>query len=207
MLPLAKMLKSWPLYATYWWQLCPSIFILRQSTLRDQRTFWRILSPDNAATYFTRGHLVHTHSPHHCTHPRSLRAFYWGPEVGSLFSRNKHMEDIYINQSINETSIAPISPARPGSVTRQPNQRSSAKSRKQFHDINRPWGVTVSMGGEGQIKEVCLQIFLEGSNCTGWTDRQREVVPKGWGTRVKSSSTSIGLDPWDWQTIIIVWTQ
>ena len=50
---------------------------------------------------------------------------------------------------------------------------------------------------------MCLQIFLEGSNWTGWTDRQQEVVPK----RVKSSSTSIGLDPRDWQTIIIVWSQ
>ena len=61
--------------------------------------------------------------------------------------------------------------------------------------------------GKGQIKEMCLQIFLEGSNWTGWTDRQWEVIPKRWGTRVKSSSTSIGLDPRDWQTIIIVWSQ
>ena len=53
---------------------------------------------------------------------------------------------------------------------------------------------------------MCLQIFLEGSNWTGWTDRQRQVVPKRRGTRVKSSSTSIGLDPGDWQTITIVWS-
>ena len=64
------------------------------------------------------------------------------------------------------------------------------------------WG-----GGWGQIKEICLQIFLEGSNWTGWMDRQRQVVPKRLGTRVKISSTSIGLDPRDWQTIIIVWSQ
>ena len=57
------------------------------------------------------------------------------------------------------------------------------------------------------MKEMCLQRFLEGNNWTGWTDRQREVVPKRRGTRVKSSSTSIGLDPRDWQTIIIVWSQ
>ena len=68
-----------------------------------------------------------------------------------------------INQSINQTSIAPISPAKPGSEARQPNQCSTAKSRKQFRNINRLWGVTVPMGG-GQIKEMCLQIFLEGSN-------------------------------------------
>ena len=72
------------------------------------------------------------------------------------------------NQSINQTSIAPTSPAKPGSVAQQPNQCSTAKSRKQFRSINRPWGVTVSMGGGGQIKEMCLQMFLEGSNWTGW---------------------------------------
>ena len=53
---------------------------------------------------------------------------------------------ISINQSINQTFIAPISPAKPGSVARQPNQCSTAKLRKQFRNINRPWGVTVSMG-------------------------------------------------------------
>ena len=35
----------------------------------------------------------------------------------------------FLNQSINQTSIAPISPAKPGSVARQPNQCSTAKSR------------------------------------------------------------------------------
>ena len=50
-------------------------------------------------------------------------------------------------------------------------------------------------------------MFLKGSNWNGWTDRQWEVVPKRRGTRVKSSGTSIGLDPRDWQTIIIVWSQ
>ena len=54
---------------------------------------------------------------------------------------------------------------------------------------------------------MCLQMFLKGSNWNGWTDRQWEVVPKRWGTRVKSSCTCVGLDPRDWQTIIIVWSQ
>ena len=54
---------------------------------------------------------------------------------------------------------------------------------------------------------MCLQVFLKGSNRNGWTDRQRQVVPKKRGTRVKGSSTSIGLDSRDWQTIIIVWSQ
>ena len=50
------------------------------------------------------------------------------------------------NQSINQLSIAPISPMKPGSVARQPNQCLTAKSRKQFRNINRPWEMTVSMG-------------------------------------------------------------
>ena len=37
-------------------------------------------------------------------------------------------------------------------------------------------------------------------------DRRRQVVPKRRDTTVKSSCTSIGLDPRDWQTIIIVWS-
>ena len=37
-----------------------------------------------------------------------------------------------INQSIKQTSIAPISPAKPDSVARQPKQCSTAKSNKQF---------------------------------------------------------------------------
>ena len=52
----------------------------------------------------------------------------------------------YSYQSINQTSIAPIYPAKPGSVARQPNQCSTAKSRKQFRNINRPWGNAISMG-------------------------------------------------------------
>ena len=63
-------------------------------------------------------------------------------------------------------------------------------------------------GGKAISKRcVLIQIFLKGSNWAGWTDRQRQVVPKRWGTKVKSSSTCIGLDPRDWQTVIIVWSQ
>ena len=59
--------------------------------------------------------------------------------------RLQSIGDYILNQSIKQTSIAPISPAKPGSVARQPNQCSTAKSRKQFRNINRPWRVTVSM--------------------------------------------------------------
>ena len=62
-------------------------------------------------------------------------------------------------------------------------------------------------GGKGQVKEVYLQIFFDGRNWNGWTDRQRQNVPKRRGTRVRSSCTSIDLDPRDWHTIIIVWSQ
>ena len=63
----------------------------------------------------------------------------------------------------------------------------------------------VSMGGKAK-SEMYLQMFLEGSNWNGWVDRQWEVVPKRRDTRVKSSCTCVGLDPRDWQTII-VWSQ
>ena len=60
---------------------------------------------------------------------------------------------------------------------------------------------------KGQVKEICLQIFLEGSNWNGWTDRQRGVVPKRWSTRVKSSCTCDGLDSRDRQTNTFVRSQ
>ena len=61
--------------------------------------------------------------------------------------------------------------------------------------------------GKGQVKEMCLQMFLEGSNWNGWTDRQLKVVPERRGTRVKSSCACVGLDPRDWQTNSFAWSQ
>ena len=66
-----------------------------------------------------------------------------------------------INQSINQTYIAPISPAKPGSVARQPDQCSTAKSMKLFRNINRPWGVTLSMGGKAKSKRCVFSYFLK----------------------------------------------
>ena len=63
-----------------------------------------------------------------------------------------------VNQSINQTSIAPISPAKPGSVARQPNQYSTAKSRKQLRSINRPWGMPVSMRGRPSQRDVSSDV-------------------------------------------------
>ena len=53
--------------------------------------------------------------------------------------RQRKMWADNINQSIHQTSIAPISQAKPGSVVQQPNQCSTAKSREQFPNINRLW--------------------------------------------------------------------
>ena len=60
---------------------------------------------------------------------------------------------------------------------------------------------------KGQVKEIYLQTFLEGSNWNGWMDRQWEVVPKRRSTRVKSSCGCVGLDPRDRQTNTFVWSQ
>ena len=54
--------------------------------------------------------------------------------------------DFKSGSGIKQTSIAPISLALPDSVARQLNQSSTAKSMKQFHNINGPSGMMVSMG-------------------------------------------------------------
>ena len=69
-----------------------------------------------------------------------------------------HQKQFSINQSMNQTSIVPISPVKPGSVAQQPNQCSTAKSRKQFRNINRPWGVAVSMGKRPNQRDVSWDI-------------------------------------------------
>ena len=43
----------------------------------------------------------------------------------------------------------------------QPNQCSTAKSRKQFRNINRPWGVTVSMGERPGQRDGVFRYFLK----------------------------------------------
>ena len=101
-------------------------------------------------------------------------------------------------QSINQISIALISPAKPVSVARQPNQCSTAKPRKQLCNINRSSGMLVSMGERPNQRD--LSSDVERSHWNGWTDRQREVVAKRWGTRVNSPCACVGIDPRDWQT-------
>ena len=70
-------------------------------------------------------------------------------------------------QTINQSSIAPISPLEPGSMVRPPNQCSTAKPMKQLHDINGPSVMLMSME-EGWVKDMCFE--TEGCNWGGWTD-------------------------------------
>ena len=99
-------------------------------------------------------------------------------------------------QSINPISIASISLAKPGSVARQPNQRLTAKLKKQFHGINGLSGVPVSKGGKGQVKEMCLHKFLDGSNWNGWADRQWRAFPERqeWEALVPVLALTLGTD-------------
>ena len=59
-----------------------------------------------------------------------------------------------INLSI---SIAPISPTKPGSAARQPNQCPTAESKKQFRNINGPSGVPVSVVERPSQRDVYLR--------------------------------------------------
>ena len=56
-----------------------------------------------------------------------------------------HYSENVIYKSINQISIAPISPAKPGSVVQQLNQSSAVNWKKQFRYINEPSGMPVSM--------------------------------------------------------------
>ena len=107
-------------------------------------------------------------------------------------------------ESINQISIAPISPAKPGSTfwisVQQQNQRHSSVTSMGLRSCQCLWE-------QGQVKEMCLEIFLGGSNWNGWTDRQWGVVPERQSTGVKSSCTCVGPDPRDWQTNSLAWSQ
>ena len=111
------------------------------------------------------------------------------------------------NQSINHTSTAPISPAKPGSLAVTAESVFNSNIDANSSVTSKGHGEWRYLWGKGQVKELFLLIFHKGSNWYGWTYRQLQVVPKRRGTRVKSSCTSIGLDPRDWQTIIVVWSQ
>ena len=79
-----------------------------------------------------------------------LRSLHWLPV--------KYIQSI--SRLINQTSIAPISPAKPGSVARQLNQCSTPKLIKQFRNTNRPWGVTITMGERPSQRSACWPTSL-----------------------------------------------
>ena len=58
-----------------------------------------------------------------------------------------------INQSIDQTSIAPISLAKPGSVARQPNQQQNRGNSSVTSTGHGEWRY---LWGKGQIKEICI---------------------------------------------------
>ena len=89
-------------------------------------------------------------------------------------------------RSINQISKAPKYPAEPGSVARQPNRCSTAKSKKRFCNINRP-------SERPSQRDVSRYLFDLATKLIERTDSGRFFQ------RVKCSITSIGLDHRDWQ--------
>ena len=69
----------------------------------------------------------------------------------------------FINQSINPTSTALISPAKPVQCSR-------VKLRKQFRNINRPWGVTVAYTRNAWFVYLMLNYLL-------WCICRRCILP------------------------------
>ena len=61
-------------------------------------------------------------------------------------------------QSINPISIEPIFPANPGSAVPRLNQCATAKSMKQFHNINGPSSEQVSMGERPSQRDVSSDV-------------------------------------------------
>ena len=68
-----------------------------------------------------------------------------------------HFNNTYC-QSINQTSIAPISLGKASSVALQPNQCPTAKLRRQFRNINRPWGYTSTYGERPSQRDVSSHV-------------------------------------------------
>ena len=117
------------------------------------------------------------------------------------------LQDVISIKSINQTSITPISPVKPGSVAQQTNQCSTVKSRKQFHGLNGPSGVQVSMVERSSQRDVSSDAFWWYQK-NGWMERNIvRLFQRDKGIRVKISCTCVGLDPREWQTIFVVWSQ
>ena len=96
-----------------------------------------------------------------------------------------------------------ISPAEPGSLARQPNRCSTAKSIKQLRNINGPSVVPVSIGRKAKSKGCIVRRFLKITvEVAERTDSEWEVVPKRRGTGVKRPHAPIGVGPRDRPRVI-----
>ena len=123
--------------------------------------------------------------------------------MGAIGNRRKRVPI----QSINQSNFYSTNPRWSQVQWRDSQISVQQQNRGNIFVTSTGYGEWRYLWGKGQVKEMCLQIFLKGSNWNGWTDRQQQVVPKRRGTTVKSSCTGIGLDPRDWQTIIVAWSQ
>ena len=65
--------------------------------------------------------------------------------------------------------MAPISPAKSGSVARQPNSvlQHNQRNSSVASTGHRVWRCP---RGKDQVKEMCLEMFLKGSDWNGWND-------------------------------------
>ena len=66
----------------------------------------------------------------------------------------------FLAQSIHQISMGLISLAKTGSVAQQPNRCSTAKSMKQFPNINGPSGTGVYVG-KAKVKRCVLKVATE----------------------------------------------
>ena len=104
--------------------------------------FWAVLCSCLVVIFYHRQEDIVQHCYGGSFSGRSLRmlthsnlSIHAGNQVMLPFQDKEIMSTTRVN-SINQSSIAPISPAKPGSVARQSYQCSTAKSRKHFRNIN-----------------------------------------------------------------------
>ena len=78
-----------------------------------------------------------------------------------------------IDRVIHDLSQKPST--KPSSVARQLNQCSRSKSKKQFRNINRPWGMTVSKWKRPSQRDVSSDVFVFFKVATEMADRTESV--------------------------------
>ena len=120
--------------------------------------------------------------------PHSTRSTFPGDIYWRTFSTGSYQNNV---QSINHSSIVPISPAQ------QPNRSSTAKLKKQFCNINGPSGVLVFTGESPSQWDASRRFLKVVTEMAEWTDTGRLFQRD---RRVKSSCACVGLDPRDQQT-------